>query len=67
MYLPRFLNLSWPILDFYIDDILLIASSFDECKKQSAITQILEELGFLINKEKSQLLPVTEIQYLGLS
>ncbi len=49
----------------YIDDILLIASSFDECKKQlSAIIQILEELGFL-NKEKSQLLPVTEIQYLG--
>ena len=46
-----------------IDDILLIALSFDECKKQlSAITQILEEFYFLINKEKSQLLPVTEIQ-----
>ena len=50
----------------YIDDISLVASSFDECKQQlAAITQILEGLGFLVNKEKSQILPVTEIRYLG--
>ena len=51
----------------YIDDILLVASCFDGCKQQlSAVTQILEGLGFLVNKEESRIHPMTEIQYLGL-
>ena len=48
-----------------VDDNLFIASSFKECKnKNFAIIQILKDFDFLINKEKSQIHPVTAIQYL---
>ena len=50
----------------FIDDLLLIASSFEECLYQlNIIKQTLCKLGFVINAEKSQLIPVTEILYLG--
>ena len=43
-----------------------MASSIDQCKQQlAAVTQFLEGSGFLVNKEKSQIHPVTEIQCLG--
>lgn len=57
-------------LDFgvfiFIDDILLVASSSQDCLDQlSIIEHTLQELGFIVNVDKSQLKPVTEIHYLG--
>ena len=50
----------------FIYDLLLIASSYEECLHQlNIIKQTLCELGFVINAEKSQLAPVTEILDLG--
>ena len=50
----------------FIDDLVLIASSYDECLQQlDVLKQTLCELGFTVNVEKSQLVPVNEILYLG--
>lgn len=50
----------------FLDDILLAASSVPECKKQLAmLRKLIEDLGFIINEDKSQLKPVTRILYLG--
>ena len=50
----------------FIDDLILIASSYDECLQQLEILKsTLCELGFTVNIEKSQLVPVNEILYLG--
>ena len=50
----------------FIDDLILIASSYDECLQQlDVLKQTLCELGFTVNVEKSQLVPVNEILYLG--
>ena len=50
----------------FIDDLVLIASSYDECLQQlEVLKQTLCELGFTVNVEKSQLVPVNEILYLG--
>ena len=50
----------------FIDDILLVASSYEECLEHlSIIRRTLEALGFTVNVGKSQLIPVTEIHYLG--
>ena len=50
----------------FIDDLILIASSYDECLQQlEVLKQTLRELGFTVNVEKSQLVPVNEILYLG--
>ena len=50
----------------FIDDLILIASSYDECLQQLEILKsTLCELGFTVNVEKSQLAPVNEILYLG--
>ena len=50
----------------FIDDLILIASSYDECLQQlEVLKQTLCELGFTVNVEKSQLVPVNEILYLG--
>ena len=50
----------------FIDVILLVASSCQECLDQlSFIKQILEGLGFIVYVDKSQLISVTEILYLG--
>ena len=50
----------------FIDDLILIASSYDECLRQlEVLKQTLCELGFTVNVEKSQLVPVNEILYLG--
>ena len=46
----------------FIDNLILIASSFDECLQQLEILKsTLCELGFAVNVEKSQLIPVNEI------
>ena len=50
----------------FIDDLILIASSYDECLQQLEILKsTLCELDFTVNVEKSQLVPVNEILYLG--
>ena len=50
----------------FLDDILLIGSSVEECLSQlSSLRVLLESLGFVINVNKSQLIPVTRILYLG--
>lgn len=50
----------------YIDDILMIARNEKECKKNVQSTQrLLESLGFVINKEKSQLIPGQKCKFLG--
>lgn len=50
----------------FLDDILLAASSVPECKEQLAmLRKLIEDLGFVINEEKSQLNPVTRILFLG--
>jgi len=50
-------------LIMYLDDMLVMAQSKMELESQLA--QITSLLGFVINWEKSQLLPTQMIQYLG--
>ena len=50
----------------FLDDILLIGSSMEECLSPlSSLRDLLQSLGFVINVNKSQLIPVTRILYLG--
>lgn len=50
----------------YLDDIFCIGRSFSECNNNIATTkELLETLGFIVNKEKSCLLPTKECKYLG--
>ena len=50
----------------YLDNMLVVLQSREELGRQlGQITSLLESLGFVINKDKSQLLPVQTIQYLG--
>ena len=50
----------------YLDDFLIIADSFEECNRSVKFTcNTLEKLGFVINKEKSKLIPSTVCKYLG--
>ena len=50
----------------FIDDLLMIASSPQELRQilQEAVT-VLTSLGFRVNREKLDLVPSQEIQYLG--
>ena len=51
----------------WIDDILLVASSFSLCQEQTYKSlHTFKELGFLPNMEKSQLVPAQRIYHLGL-
>lgn len=50
----------------YLDDVLVLSDSYDKCVRNVKRTiELLEFLGFLINKLKSQLEPRQEICYLG--
>jgi len=52
----------------YIDDILLIAESKDQARDQAQATvHLLECLGFIINTEKSVLIPDQTIEFLDLT
>lgn len=49
----------------YLDDILMIEETEKECAKSITITiNLVTELGLLINKNKSQLTPTRELQFL---
>ena len=50
----------------FLDDILLVASSFADCMEQlSLLRKLPESLAFVINDAKSQLQPTTRICFLG--
>ena len=54
-------------LIIYLDDILIMASCVELVKQHKQITiRLLESLGFLINYDKSMLIPTQTIQFLGL-
>lgn len=62
----EFLRKKGVIAVIYLDDIFCIASSFLECQESAnLIKATLENLGFLINKEKSSLPPSMRCKYLG--
>jgi hypothetical protein len=52
---------------FYLDDILVLGSTFLNCQAnlQRALS-ILIEVGFIINWEKSNLIPTTNFTFLGM-
>ena len=52
---------------FYLDDILVIGKSKDECELNlQTVLTLLQELGFLINWKKSNLCPSQRFLFLGL-
>lgn len=51
----------------YLDDFLLIAPSYHNCQQNvNATVNLLHSLGFLVNRNKSNLVPSTSCRYLGL-
>lgn len=51
---------------FYLDDILIISSNEVECKEHThKAATLLNNLGFIINLEKSTLVPRQTIKFLG--
>ena len=53
-------------LVIYLDDMAIISSSRELSSQEGAIVvQILESLGFIINREKSVLIPSQKIVFLG--
>ena len=52
---------------FYLDDILVIGRSYEECIDNIQETStLLQELGFIINEKKSVMVPSQRCKYLGL-
>ena len=55
------------VIIIYIDDILIIAQTYEECKRNvDRVVRMLNELGFVINLPKSCLEPDVKFLYLGL-
>ena len=52
---------------WYLDDVLIIASSLEECLRnvQEAL-RLLERVGFIVNLKKSSLTPSQDFRFLGL-
>ena len=54
-------------LIIYLDDILIMAESSNlELHQAASALNLLESLGFIVNYEKSHLVPTQEIEFLGL-
>ena len=54
------------VAGIFIDDILNIAGTYEECRRNAEIIiSLLTHLGFIINKEKSDLVPKKICTYLG--
>lgn len=63
-YLRKHYNI---IIFSYIDDFLVLGKSQNNLTKDIKTTiDLFEELGFLLNTEKSQLTPTQEISFLGI-
>ena len=55
-------------ISFYLDDALIAAESFDQCRRHVArACRLLTQLGFEIATEKSRLVPARQAIYLGLT
>ena len=53
-------------LVIYLDDMAIISSSRElSSQEDGVVVQTLESLGFIINKEKSVLIPSQKIVFLG--
>jgi len=53
-------------LIIYLDDFLIIGSTYNECKRHFEFTKsLLESLGFIVNKKKSVLEPTNSLKFLG--
>jgi hypothetical protein len=52
---------------FYLDDILVLGSTFHNCMAnlQKALS-LLIEAGFIVNWEKTSLIPTTNFTFLGM-
>ena len=51
---------------YYLDDTLLISKSYEDCMKNVEVTaNIFSDAGFIINKEKSAMIPAQKIKILG--
>ena len=51
---------------FYIDDIIIVGSSFEQCQKNiELVVSTLQKCGFIINFAKSQLIPAQTATVLG--
>ena len=50
----------------YLDDLFFLGDTFEECKDAVIGTcDLLIKLGFCIHPDKSQLIPVQKVEYLG--
>ena len=50
----------------YLDDFIIMGSSLEECTEHTKfVYELLKRLGWLINYEKSSMVPATRIEYLG--
>lgn len=50
----------------YLDDFLLIGKTKEECLKNIKVTrELLQNLGFIVNLEKSNIIPTKKVKYLG--
>lgn len=50
----------------YLDDFLLFGDSYESCRENvKNTTKLLEELGFVINHKKSQMIPSQRCKFLG--
>ena len=55
------------IISAYIDDLFITADSLEECINSRDVTlKLLQELGYIINWEKSALQPSQQLYHLGL-
>lgn len=62
-----YLRLLGLVLVIYLDDFLILSKLYNTClNERDLIIYILENLGFIINREKSQLIPTQRTKYLGL-
>ena len=64
--LMKYLRAQGVTIIIYIDDTILIGSSLSELERNMTLTiDVLEQAGFLINYQKSNLQPSTCIEFLG--
>ena len=66
-FLTKLFRRSGMVIVIYLDDILVLGDSKEECKqKVDEVVSTLERLGFLINRSKSVTEPSQIVLYLGL-
>ena len=64
--IAKFLHLQGVYCVFYINDVVIIGDSFEQCKNNvDLVLSTLQNCGFLINWEKSQLIPQQTALVLG--